>query len=85
MRFILSENSDDLMIKLMKRFNQFLLEEGMYMVKCPRCGNEVSKSSNEWDYSVFRAKRFDCEVCEKSFKAYYHKDGGLSHTIPKAK
>ena len=55
------------------------------MVKCPRCSNEVSRSSKEWDYAAFHVKRFDCEKCVNSFKAYYHKDGKFSHTIPKAK
>lgn len=53
------------------------------MVKCPRCGTEIPKATKEWDYSVFHVKRFDCEKCEKSFKAYF-REGRLSHTIPKA-
>jgi len=44
------------------------------LVKCPRCGTEVSASTREWDYSVFHVK----------FMAYY-REGKLSHTIPKRK
>ena len=54
------------------------------MVKCPRCGTEISTATREWDYSVFHVKRYDCEKCDKSFKAYFRGDK-LSHTIPKSK
>lgn len=54
------------------------------MVKCPRCGTEVSTSTREWDYSAFHVKRFDCKKCDKAFMAYY-REGKLSHTIPKQK
>jgi len=54
------------------------------MVKCPRCGKEVSDLEKEWDYSAFHVKRFDCRKCGKTFMAYFHK-GKLSHTIPKHK
>jgi len=53
------------------------------MVKCPRCRMDVPKATREWDYAAFRVKMYDCEKCEKTFKAYYHK-GKLSHTIPKS-
>lgn len=52
------------------------------MLKCPRCGTQVTKASSEWNYSAFNVKRFDCTKCGKSFKAYFH-EGKLSHTIPK--
>jgi len=52
------------------------------MVKCPRCGTEIPKATKEWDYAAFHVKRYDCEKCKKSFKAYFH-EGKLSHTIPK--
>jgi len=54
------------------------------LVKCPRCGTEVSLPSREWDYHVFHVKRFDCKKCDKAFMAYY-REGKLSHTIPKRK
>jgi transposase-like protein len=54
------------------------------MVKCPRCGNDVSHVLKEWDYSIFHVKKFDCPKCNKTFSAYY-REGKLSHTIPKAK
>lgn len=54
------------------------------MVKCPRCEKDVSKASKEWNYAVFKVKLFNCEKCNKTFKAYYRK-GNLSHTIPKSK
>jgi len=54
------------------------------MVKCPRCRKEVSKASKEWNYAAFHVKLFNCEGCDKTFKAYY-RDGKLSHTIPKSK
>lgn len=53
------------------------------MVKCPRCGKEVSNFEKEWGYSVFHVKLFKCEECEKSFKVYY-RGNKLSHTIPKS-
>jgi len=58
-------------------------QEGNNMVKCPRCSKEVSNFEREWDYSVFHVKLFECDRCEKSFKAYY-RAGKLSHTIPKS-
>jgi len=54
------------------------------MVKCPRCGKEVSNASKEWDYAAFHVKLFSCEKCDKTFKTYY-RQGKLSHTIPKTK
>jgi len=57
---------------------------GLPLVKCPRCGTEVSTSSREWDYHVFHVKRFDCKKCDRLFMAYY-REGKLSHTIPKQK
>jgi transposase-like protein len=55
---------------------------GLVLVRCPRCGTEVSASSKEWDYNVFHVKRFDCKKCDKAFMAYF-REGKLSHTIPK--
>jgi transposase-like protein len=57
---------------------------GLLLVNCPRCGTDISKVTKEWDYSAFHVKRYDCQKCEKSFRAYYLKNK-LSHTIPKAK
>ena len=54
------------------------------MVKCPRCEEEVSDYSKEWDYGIFHVKLFNCLKCNKTFKAYYRK-GKLTHTIPKVK
>jgi ribosomal protein S27AE len=54
------------------------------LVKCPRCGTEVFKATKEWEYSAFHVKKFDCEKCEKSFKAYFL-EGKISHTIPKGR
>jgi uncharacterized C2H2 Zn-finger protein len=54
------------------------------MVKCPRCGKEVSEPSKEWSYAAFQVKLFNCGKCGKTFKAYYRK-GALSHTILKSK
>ena len=54
------------------------------MVKCPRCGTEVSTSTKEWDYGVFHVKMYVCNNCGKSFNAYYY-EGIFSHTIPKPK
>lgn len=54
------------------------------MVKCPRCGTEISTSTREWDCSVFHVKRFDCKECDKAFMTYYREEK-LSHTIPKGK
>jgi transposase-like protein len=55
---------------------------GLLLVKCPRCGTDISKVTREWNYSAFHVKRYDCQKCEKSFKAYF-REGKLSHTIPK--
>ena len=55
-----------------------------FCVKCPRCVKEASATHKEWDYGVFHVKLFNCENCQKTFKAYYRK-GELSHTIPKSK
>ena len=52
------------------------------LVKCPRCKTNIPKATKEWDYSVFHVKLFNCEKCEKSFKAYFKK-GKFSHTIPR--
>jgi len=57
---------------------------GSHMVKCPRCGKDVSNASKEWNYAAFHVKLFNCERCDKTFKAYY-RQGKLSHTIPKSK
>jgi len=54
------------------------------MPECPRDGNQVTSPTKEWKYSAFDVKRFDCNKCGKSFKAYY-RNGKLSHTIPKGK
>ena len=54
------------------------------LVKCPRCGTHIPAPTKEWDYSVFRVKRYDCNKCNKGFMAYL-RDGKLSHTIPKRK
>lgn len=56
--------------------------EVVVVVRCPKCGTEVSTPTKEWDYSAFHVKRFDCRKCDKAFMAYYH-EGKLSHTIPK--
>jgi len=53
-------------------------------VKCPRCGIEVSPSGKEWNYNIFRVKRFDCKKCKKAFMGYYRAEK-LNHTIPKGK
>ena len=54
------------------------------MVKCPRCSKSISgKITNEWDYSVFHVKRFECEKCGQPFRAYFRNDK-FSHTIPKS-
>jgi len=54
------------------------------MAKCPKCGKEISKASKEWNYAAFHVKLFNCDKCDKTFKAYY-REGKLSHTIPKSK
>ena len=36
----------------------------------------------EWDYSIFHVKKFNCEICNRNFNAYF-KRGKLSHTIPR--
>ena len=56
------------------------------MVKCPRCGTEVSKSEKEWNYrhGYYHVALHICQKCKKSFSAYFH-NGKLSHTIPKSK
>jgi len=54
------------------------------MVKCPRCGSEVSNILKEWDYSVFHVKKLYCQKCDDTFSAYYYKEK-LSHTIPTPK
>lgn len=53
------------------------------MVKCPSCGTELKEVTREWDYSSFHVKRYDCNNCKKSVRAYYYKEK-LSHTIPKS-
>jgi len=52
------------------------------MVKCPRCGTDIPKALKEWNYSVFRVKKFDCEKCERPFFAYFKREK-LSHIIKK--
>jgi DNA-directed RNA polymerase subunit M/transcription elongation factor TFIIS len=54
------------------------------MVKCPRCGTELSKAKKEWDYFIYHVKMFFCSKCQKSVRAYY-RESKLHHTIPKGK
>lgn len=54
------------------------------MVKCPRCGSEAKDSRKQWTYQQLKVKLFNCQKCEKTFKAYY-RDEKLAYTIPKAK
>jgi uncharacterized C2H2 Zn-finger protein len=54
------------------------------MVRCPICGEDISRGSKEWSYAAFEVRLFKCPECEKTFKAYY-REGKLSHTIPKSK
>jgi phage FluMu protein Com len=54
------------------------------MGKCPRCREEVSNYSKEWNYGIFHVRLFKCPRCNKTFNEYY-REGKLSHTIPKSK
>jgi DNA-directed RNA polymerase subunit RPC12/RpoP len=54
------------------------------VLKCPRCGSDVSAPLKEWSYAAFRVKKHYCAKCKKNFMAYYTKDGKFSHTIPKS-
>lgn len=54
------------------------------MVKCPKCGIDISEVKKEWDYAVFHVKMYVCDRCGKSIRAYYW-GNKFSHTIPKSR
>lgn len=39
------------------------------MVKCPRCGKEVSNASKEWDYAAFNVKLFNCPKLQQNVQS----------------
>jgi transposase-like protein len=52
-------------------------------MNCPRCGAESEPTGKEWKFSLFNAKGYTCNGCNKNFHAYY-RDNKFSHTVPKA-
>ncbi|HUK84326.1 MAG TPA: hypothetical protein VLU95_00540 [Candidatus Acidoferrum sp.] len=38
------------------------------MIKCPNCGNEISKPEKTLKNCVFQIEAYTCNACGKSFK-----------------
>ena len=50
--------------------------------RCPYCGTASARILREWQYAAFLVKNYNCEKCDRHFKAYYW-NGKLSHIIGK--
>lgn len=48
------------------------------------CGKSIEILLKEWNYSRYHVKCFKCDICLKSFKAYYNM-GKFSHIIDNSK